>query len=98
MPKFNQLYVARSFGGIYPAVRFVSGGIVADVVLSGHKVGVEATPEQWARLFSAAPDLLEALEQARAALPDAWAAVKCDVPVEVLKLIDAAISKAKGEA
>ena len=41
------------------------------------------------------PDLLEALEQARAALPDAWAAHKDNVPKEVIELINKAIEKAK---
>jgi len=48
-------------------------------------------------LIAAAPDLLEALEQARAALPDAWMAEKCGVPRDVIEVIDAAIAKAKGE-
>lgn len=49
-----------------------------------------------ANLIAAAPDLLYALEQARAALPDAWFAVGCNVPREVIDLINAAISKATG--
>src|SRR3546814_3042248 len=32
--------------------------------------------------------------QARAALPDAWAAVKCGVPREVIEIINAALAKA----
>ena len=47
-------------------------------------------------LLAAAPDLLEACIQARAALPDAWFAAKCDVPRELIELLDAAISKAEG--
>ena len=43
----------------------------------------------------AIPELLEALEQARAALPDAWFAHKDNVPKEVIELIDQAIEKAK---
>lgn len=39
--------------------------------------------------------MLEALEQARAALPDAWFAVQCNVPTEVITLIDRAIAAAK---
>jgi hypothetical protein len=70
-------------------------------VLAHQCTPVAVVPEHLladARLIAAAPDLLEALEQARAALPDAWHAVQCDVPVEVLQLIDAAIAKATGGA
>lgn len=42
-------------------------------------------------------ELVNALEQARAALPDAWAAVKCNVPGDVLSLVDAAIANATPE-
>lgn len=48
-----------------------------------------------ARACNAHAVMLEALEQARAALPDAWFAVKCDVPVEVIALVDRAIAAAK---
>jgi hypothetical protein len=41
-------------------------------------------------------ELLEALRQAQAALPDAWFAVKCDVPREVVDLIERTIRKAEG--
>src|SRR3546814_17661944 len=40
---------------------------------------VKDDAEAIANLFAAAPDLFNALEQARAALPAAWAAVKCGV-------------------
>lgn len=40
--------------------------------------------------------LVNALSQARAALPDAWAATRCKVPPEVLALVDDAIRE--GEA
>lgn len=84
---------------VRPTSRPGNGSAWRDIV----SVGVPYSPcyvgealERDAYLFAAAPDLLAALEQARAALPDAWAAVKCDVPREVLELIDAAIAKAKG--
>lgn len=48
-----------------------------------------------ARLIAAAPKLLEACEQARAALPDAWLAESNGVPRELIDLLDAAIAKAK---
>ena len=41
------------------------------------------------------PELLEALEQARAALPDAWFAHKDGVPKEVVDNINTVIDKAK---
>lgn len=40
-----------------------------------------------------ASTMREACIQARAALPDAWAAVKCDVPVEVIDLLNKAIKE-----
>jgi hypothetical protein len=40
-------------------------------------------------------DLLEACIQARAALPDAWFAVECGVPTEVINLLNKAIAKAE---
>src|SRR3546814_10933961 len=61
----------------------------------GHvDAAVKDDAEAIANLFAAAPDLFNALEQARAALPDAWAAVKCGVPREVIEIINAALAKA----
>lgn len=40
-------------------------------------------------------NLLEACIQARAALPDAWAAVQCNVPEEVISLLNKAIANAE---
>lgn len=40
-------------------------------------------------------ELLEACIQARAALPDAWAAVQCNVPREVIELLNRAIEQAE---
>lgn len=40
-------------------------------------------------------ELLEACIQARAALPDAWAAVQCDTPKEVIDLLNRAIARAE---
>jgi hypothetical protein len=47
-----------------------------------------------ANLIAAAPLLLHMLQQARAALPDAWFAVRSGVPRELIEAIDAAISTA----
>lgn len=41
------------------------------------------------------PELLEACIQARAALPDAWFAVSCGAPVEVINLLNNTINKAQ---
>lgn len=38
--------------------------------------------------------MLAALEQARAALPDAWLAVKCNVPRDLIELLDTTIAVA----
>lgn len=51
-----------------------------------------------ARLIAAAPKLLEACIQARAALPDAWLAAGCDCPADVVELLNEAISEAQGQA
>lgn len=40
-------------------------------------------------------ELLEACIQARAALPDAWAAVQCDIPKEVIELLNRVIERAE---
>jgi hypothetical protein len=50
-----------------------------------------------ASLIAAAPDLLEACKQARAALPDAWFAEKNGVPRSVIDLLNSAIYKAEGK-
>ena len=44
--------------------------------------------------IKALPNILMALKTARAALPDAWAAVECGVPKEVISGIDEAIAMA----
>jgi len=46
-------------------------------------------------LILAAPRLLFALEQAQAALPDAWAAVKCNEDSDLLRLINMVKAEAK---
>lgn len=46
-------------------------------------------------LILAAPRLLFALEQAQAALPDAWAAAKCNVDPDLIRLIDMVKAEAK---
>src|SRR3546814_2261299 len=66
-------------------------------VCSSDLAAVKDDAEAIANLFAAAPDLFNALEQARAALPDAWAAVKCGVPREVIEIINAALAKAMPE-
>lgn len=43
-------------------------------------------------------EMLEMLEQARAALPDAWLAVKCGVPRDLIDRLNQVIEKAKGPA
>lgn len=48
----------------------------------------------YARRFAAVDLLIEALEQARAALPDAWGAVGCDVPEDVIHQINDALAAA----
>ncbi len=47
-----------------------------------------------ANLTAAAPLLLHMLQQARAALPDAWFAVRSGVPRELIEAIDTAIGAA----
>lgn len=46
----------------------------------------------------AAEKLYSDLEQARAALPDAWLAAQCDVPRELIDRINATIDEADGKA
>lgn len=41
------------------------------------------------------PELVQALGEASAALPDAWAAVKCDVPRELIEKIDSIRERAR---
>ena len=66
------------------------GGHVASV--TGFQAHGEACADTWAHanLIAAAPLLLHLLRQARAALPDAWSAVGCDVSRELIEEIDAA--------
>ena len=77
-------------------------GYVRKIVADGPRLIATLPPEGGeeqeanARLIAAAPCLLEACIQARAALPDAWAAVKCNVPEEVIELLDRAIAAAGG--
>lgn len=42
------------------------------------------------------PELLEACEQARAALPDVWFAEQSGVPRELIELLDTVIATARG--
>lgn len=48
------------------------------------------------RVRDYALQLLDACEQARAALPDAWFAEQSGVPRELIELLDNVINKAKG--
>ncbi len=70
------------------------GGHVASV--ASFQVYGEACADTWAHasLIAAAPVLLSLLQQARAALPDAWSAVRGGVPGELIEEIDAAIDAA----
>lgn len=60
---------------------------------------VEKTLKDYSVCVAPQPDinneLLEACIQARAALPDAWAAVQCDTPKEVVDLLNRAIARAE---
>src|ERR1039457_5281910 len=47
------------------------------------------------KLIPIIKSLLEACYQARAALPDAWSAVHCKVPIEVIDLLNSAIAVAE---
>jgi hypothetical protein len=71
-----------------------AGGHVASV--TGFTAHGEACAATWAHanLIAAAPLLLCMLRHARAALPDAWFAVKSGVPRELIEDIDAAIRAA----
>ena len=70
------------------------GGHVASV--ASFQVYGEACADTWAHasLIAAAPVLLCLLRQARAALPDAWSAVRGGVPRGLIEEIDAAIEAA----
>jgi len=71
-----------------------AGGQVAGV--TSFTAYGEACAATWAHanLIAAAPLLLCMLRRARAALPDAWFAVKSGVPRELIEDIDAAIRAA----
>jgi len=71
-----------------------AGGQVASV--TSFTAYGEACAATWAHanLIAAAPLLLCMLRHARAALPDAWFAVKSGVPRELIEDIDAAICAA----
>ena len=75
-----------------------AGGHVASV--TSFTAYGEACAATWAHanLIAAAPLLLCMLRHARAALPDAWFAVKCGVPRELIEDIDAAIRAATSPA
>ncbi len=70
------------------------GGHVASVTSFEVYGQVCAATHAHATLIAAAPLLLCLLQQARAALPDAWFAVRSGVPRELIEAIDAAISTA----
>ena len=74
------------------------GGHVASV--TGFHAHGEACADTWAHanLIAAAPLLLHLLRQARAALPDVWFAVGCNVPRELVEAIDDAIRTATAAA
>ena len=93
-------FKAEQFGeGYYFVIQvtydFPGGAHVASV--TGFTEFGVACPASWAHanLLAAAPRLLAALKQARAALPDAWAAVACNVPHAVVEEINAAIAEAE---
>jgi len=75
-----------------------AGGHVASV--TSFTAYGEACAATWAHanLIAAAPLLLCMLRHARAALPDAWFAVKSGVPRELIEDIDAAIRAATATA
>lgn len=80
--------------------RWTSGDL-AQAVNNLHVVAgwTEQTLEDYEPAVAPQPDinkeLLQACIQARAALPDAWAAVQCDTPKEVIDLLNRAIARAE---
>ena len=83
---FTKLSVERPFGE--PGV-FIAGE-KTELICKFYPEG-----EKYTRVFAQAPRLLALLEQARAALPDAWAAEKCGVPRELIEEMSLAIADAK---
>jgi len=79
-----------------PLRRYMNSIMDADGTRIANVLGVR-TADELIHASNCHNELVNALEQARAALPDAWAAVKCKVPVDVLDLVDAAISNAKSQ-
>ncbi len=67
--------------------------ITASVQPAEPEIRVVEIPER-PDLIAPAPELLSLLQQARAALPDAWTAARCDRPHELIEAIDAAIDVA----
>jgi hypothetical protein len=67
--------------------------ITASVQPAEAEIHVADIPER-PDLIASAPELLSLLQQARAALPDAWTAARCDRPRELIEAIDAAIGVA----
>ena len=63
--------------------------ITASVQPAEAEIRVAEIPER-PNLTAPAPELLSLLQQARAALPDAWALARCDRPRELVEAIDAA--------
>jgi len=80
------IFVAEPNGGHVAGVAGVAGFTACGEVC--------AATCAHANLIASAPLLLSLLRQARAALPDAWFAVRCGVPRELIEAIDAAIKAA----
>jgi len=72
------------------AIAAVPNGIARELRGEGREQSANA------RLIGAAPELLGACIQARAAFPDAWFAKEHGVPRDLIKLLDAVIAKAEG--
>ena len=67
--------------------------ITASVQPAEAEIRVVEIPER-PDLIAPAPELLSLLQQARAALPDAWTAARCDRSRELIEAIDATIGVA----
>lgn len=77
-----------------PGYRVMSGDRV--VCLVANAAFDRDQLEMLARRIAALPALVVAARMGQAALPDAWHAVGCGVPKEVVQALDAAIRDARG--